>query len=310
MLPLHHTFEFTCGLLLPLSRGARILYLDELNAERLAEGLPARADHRRWSACPRSGSSWSGASSRASRSRARPRRWPSTGRSSCNRLLGKRLGVNAGRLFFGSVHDALGGNTRFLISGGAALPKDTAELFAGLGLPLAEGYGLTEAAPVLTVARASVKAKPGNVGIAGAQAWSSGSTSPDERGVGEVLARGPNVMVGYAGNAEATAQAIDADGLAAHRRSRQARRARSALVIVGRQKDVIVSASGENVYPDDVETLLGKLDGVKELAIVGIDDGKGGERVACLAVPEGEPSADVSFDGFPPPPAPSATSAR
>ena len=77
-----------------------------------------------------------------------------------NRMLGKRFGLNAGRLFFGSVHDALGGNVRFLISGGAALPKDTAAVFKGLGLPLAEGYGLTEAAPLLTVAKPSPAASP------------------------------------------------------------------------------------------------------------------------------------------------------
>jgi long-chain acyl-CoA synthetase len=298
VLPLHHTFEFTCGLLLPLSRGARILYLDELNAERLAEGLqkgritgmvgvPAL-----WQLLER-------------RILARVKEQGQVAETvfdwalDLNRLLGKQLGVNAGRLFFGSVHDALGGNARFLISGGAALPKGTAELFAGLGLPLAEGYGLTEAAPVLTVARASVKAKPGNVGLAvpGVELKILG---PDDRGVGEVLARGPNVMVGYAGNAEATAQAIDEDGWL-HTGDLGKLDGKKRLSIVGRQKDVIVSSSGENVYPDDVETLLGKPDGVKELAIVGIDDGKGGERVACLAVPEGDPPADHSYDALPPP---------
>ena len=149
------------------------------------------------------------------------------------------------------MHDALGGDARFLISGGAALPKDTAELFAGLGLPLAEGYGLTEAAPVLTVAKASVKAKPGNVGKA-VPGVEIKIDKPDDSGVGEVLARGPNVMVGYAGNAEATAQAIDAEGWL-HTGDLGKLDKRKRLVIVGRQKDVIVSASGENVYPDDVE---------------------------------------------------------
>jgi long-chain acyl-CoA synthetase len=298
VLPLHHTFEFTCGLLLPLSRGARILYLDELNAERLAEGLqrgritgmvgvPALwqlLERRILSRVKEGGPAAVLAFDWA---------------LELNRLLGKRLGVNAGRLFFGSVHDALGGHTRFLISGGAALPKDTAKLFNGLGLPLAEGYGLTEAAPVLTVARASLKSKPGHVGkaVPGVEIKIG---SPDERGVGEVLARGANVMVGYAGNAEATAQAIDEEGWL-HTGDLGKLDARKQLIIVGRQKDVIVSASGENVYPDDVETLLGKPDGVKELAIVGIDDGKGGERVACLAVPEGEPAADLSYDALPPP---------
>jgi long-chain acyl-CoA synthetase len=296
VLPLHHTFEFTCGLLLPMSRGARILYLDELSAERLAEGLqkgrvtgmvgvPAL-----WQMLER-------------RILARVKEHGPAAVAAfnlsveLNRLLGKRIGVNAGRLFFGNVHDALGGHTRFLISGGAALPKGTAELFAGIGLPLAEGYGLTEAAPVLSVAKASIKSSAGNVGkpIPGVEIKIA---NPDDRGIGEVLARGPNVMVGYADNPEATAQAIDAGGwLHTGDLGRLDKKGR--LVIVGRQKDVIVAANGENVYPDDVETLLGKIDGVKELAIVGIDDGRGGERVACLAVPEDAPATDSAKEEAP-----------
>jgi long-chain acyl-CoA synthetase len=298
VLPLHHTFEFTCGLLLPLSRGARIIYLDELNAERLADGL----QQGRITGMVGVPALWQMLERRIL---ARVKEQGPVAAMAfdwaleLNRLLGKRLGVNAGRLFFGSVHEALGGHTRFLISGGAALPRGTAELFSGIGLPLAEGYGLTEAAPVLTVARASVKGKPGNVGtpVPGVEIKIA---NPDDRGVGEVLARGPNVMVGYAGNAEATAQAIDEGGWL-HTGDLGKLDDKKRLVIVGRQKDVIVSSSGENVYPDDVEALVGKLDGVKEIAVVGIDDGRGGERVACLAVPEGDPPPDLSYDALPPP---------
>jgi long-chain acyl-CoA synthetase len=297
VLPLHHTFEFTCGMLLPLSRGARIIYLDELNAERLGEGLqkgritgmvgvPAL-----WQLLERRITAKVKENGPAA---AMAFDWA----LELNRLLGKRLGVNAGRVFFGSVHDALGGNTRFLISGGAALPRNTAELFRGLGLPLAEGYGLTEAAPVLTVAKASVRAKPGTVGkpVPGVEIKIQ---TPDGAGVGEVLARGPNVMVGYADNAEATAAAIDVEGWL-HTGDLGKIDKRGQLVIVGRQKEVIVSANGENVYPDDVETLIGKVSHVKELAIVGIDDGKGGERVACLAVPDDhrEPALSALREAF------------
>jgi long-chain acyl-CoA synthetase len=308
VLPLHHTFEFTCGLLLPLSRGARVIYLDELNADRLGEGL----QRGRITGMVGVPALWQ-LLERRILSRVKEK-GPAAAMAfdwalDLNRMLGKRLGINAGRLFFGSVHDALGGHTRFLISGGAALPKDTAKLFAGIGLPLAEGYGLTEAAPVLTVAAASVKAKPGTVGkpVPGVEIKIK---DPDDRGVGEVLARGPNVMVGYANNAEATAQAIDAEGWL-HTGDLGKLDDKKRLVIVGRQKDVIVASNGENVYPDDVEALIGKLDGVKEIAIVGIDDGKGGERVACLAVPDHdggdprtpgpEPSPDLSYDALPPP---------
>jgi long-chain acyl-CoA synthetase len=118
--------------------------------------------------------------------------------------------------------------------------------------------------------------------------------NPDEHGIGEVLAHGPNVMVGYANNPEATAQAVDEAGWL-HTGDLGSLDDKGRLIIVGRKKDVIVAANGENVYPDDVETLLGKIDSIKELAIVGIDDGRGGERVACLAVPEGEDAPAAPF---------------
>jgi long-chain acyl-CoA synthetase len=283
VLPLHHTFEFTCGLLLPLSRGARVVYLDELTGDRVGEalkkaritgmvGVPAlwqMLERRIVSKVKDQGPAASMAFDWA---------------LELNRMVGKTAGLNLGKLLFGPVHAALGGGPRFLISGGAALPRDTAKLFAGLGMPLSEGYGLTEAAPVLTVAKASPKLALGQVGkaIPGVEIKID---KPDATGVGEVLARGPNVMLGYEGNAEATSAAIDEQGWL-HTGDLGRFDKRKQLVLVGRQKDVIVSANGENVYPDDVEARLGKVKGVKELAIVGLDDGRGGERVGCLAVVE------------------------
>lgn len=293
VLPLHHTFEFTCGLLLPLSQGARVIYLDELTADRLSEGL----QKGRVTAMVGVPALWQMLERRILTKVKEQGPTATTAFNwamELNRMLGKQLGLNAGRLFFGSVHDALGGNMRFLISGGAALPRDTANLFKGLGLPLAEGYGLTEASPVLTVAKASPRGSAGHVGkaIPGVQIKIG---EPDASGVGEVLARGANVMKGYADNEAATAQAIDADGWL-HTGDLGKLDKQGRLVIVGRQKEVIVAANGENVYPDDVENLLGKIEHVKELAIVGIDDGHGGERVACLAVLEAPQAADDDDD--------------
>src|SRR5262249_41852598 len=152
---------------------------------------------------------------------------------------------------------------------------------AGLGLKLTEGYGLTEAAPVLTVAKAGSPA--GQVGkpIPGVTIKID---SPDEHGVGEVLARGPNVMAGYT-DAEATRMVKDEDGwLHTGDLGKLDREGR--LVLVGRVKDVIVTTTGENVYPDDIERMLGKIPHILELAIVGVTGRSGGERVACIAVPE------------------------
>ena len=283
VLPLHHTFELTCGMLLPLSRGARIVYLDELNAERLEFGLkegkitgligvPAL-----WEMLERR------ILSRVAEHGALAARLFDVA-VELNRSLGKNVGVDAGKLLFGTVHHAFGGKLRYLVSGGAALPERTHKLFSGLGMHLAEGYGLTEASPVLTVASAGPKARPGNVGkpIPGVEIKID---KPNADGVGEILARGPNVMLGYSDNPEATAQVIDADGwLRTGDLGKLDRRGR--LSIVGRAKDVIVASNGENVYPDDVEARIGRVEGVKELCILGIPDGRGGERVACVAVPD------------------------
>lgn len=290
VLPLHHTFEFTCGLLLPFSRGARVMYLDELNGEKIAKALKL---------------------GRATAMVGVPALWQLLERrilgkvedkgpvaeaifewgGELNRKLGKTLGIDIGRLIFGQVHEELGGHVRFLVSGGAALPKDTAKTFQGLGLHLTEGYGLTEASPVLTVAKASPKSPPGQVGkpIPGVTVKIA---DPDATGVGEIIAKGPNVMLGYT-DASATREVIDADGFL-HTGDLGKFDKQGRLQIVGRVKDVIVTASGENVYPDDVENRLGKVEHIEELAIVGIEGSGGAERVACLATPEKDDSVDRS----------------
>lgn len=285
VLPLHHTFEFTCGMLLPLSRGGATVYLDELNGERLTEamreakvtamvGVPALwqlLERRILQQVKDRGETVSAVFDMA---------------LALNRTLGRSVGFDVGRVLFGAVHERFGGKLRYLISGGAALPKETAALFQGIGLPLAEGYGLTEAAPVLSVAKASVKTRPGSVGTA-IPGVELKILNPDPNGVGEVLARGPNVMKGYADDPEATAGAIDAEGWL-HTGDLGSLGRGDKLTLVGRSKDVIVGASGENLYPDDVERALGDIEGIKELVVLGIADPKGGERAALLAVPDTE----------------------
>ncbi len=283
VLPLHHTFELTCGMLLPLSRGARIVYLDELTADRLEVGLKSG----RITAMVGVPALWEMLERRivnriAEHGVLASRLFETA--VELNRTLGKNFGVDAGKLMFGPVHEALGGHLRYLVSGGAALPEATHNLFSGVGLHLAEGYGLTEASPVLTVAKGGPKARAGHVGkpIPGVEIRID---SPNEAGVGEVLARGPNVMLGYLNNAEATGRSIGEDGwLRTGDLGKLDRRGQ--LEIVGRSKDTIVTSSGENIYPDDVEARLGKVENVEELALVGIAEPRGGERLACVAVPE------------------------
>ncbi|HVJ92698.1 MAG TPA: AMP-binding protein [Labilithrix sp.] len=280
VLPLHHTFEFTCGMLLPFSRGARVVYLDELKGDRVSTALK----EARITAMVGVPAVWQLLERRIlSQVQAKGALAEKVFEfaADLNRQLSKNTGIDLGKVLFGPVHQGLGGNIRYLISGGAALPPETQKLFAGLGFKLAEGYGLTEAAPVLTVATSGSPA--GQVGkpIPGVTIKID---SPDEAGVGEVLARGRNVMAGYT-DPEATKHVKTEDGwLRTGDLGKLDRDGR--LILVGRVKDVIVTSTGENVYPDDIERMLGKVPHVNELAIVGVTGRSGGERVGCIAVPE------------------------
>ena len=281
VLPLHHTFELTCGLLLPLSRGARVVYLDELTAERLELGLK----EGQITAMVGVPALWEMLERRIATKVAERGKLVSTVFDMAvelNRVVGKHTGIDAGRLLFGPVHEGLGGHLKYLVSGGAALPERTHQAFAGLGLHLAEGYGLTEAAPVLTVAPGGPRARGGHVGkpIPGVELKID---RPGKDGVGEVLARGPNVMLGYSDDPDATRETIDENGWL-HTGDLGRVNRRGELVIVGRAKDVIVTSTGENVYPDDVETRLGKIEGVAEYTVLAIGDPRGGERIAMAAV--------------------------
>ena len=281
VLPLHHTFEFSCGLLLPMSSGSCITYIGEVNSERLGEGL----SKARISAMVGVPALWQMLERRIvsqAKERGKVAGMAFDWALELNRLLGKNLGVDAGKLFFAPVHHKLGGRIKYLISGGSALPKSTAKTFAGLGLHLSEGYGLTEAAPVLTFAKASPRSRAGHVGKA-IPGVTIRIASPDKDGVGEVWGSGDNVMLGYFGNEEASRGVLDADGWL-HTGDLGKFDKKGQLVLVGRSKDVIVGASGENVYPDDVEEWLGQVDGVLELSIVGLKRGDT-EVVACLAAP-------------------------
>jgi long-chain acyl-CoA synthetase len=133
VLPIHHTFEFTCGMLLPFSRGTRIIYLDELKGDRVSQALK----EARVTAMVGVPAVWQLLERRIlSQVTAKG---PIVEKifdvaSDLNRQLSKNTGIDLGKVLFGPVHAGLGGNIKYLISGGAALPKDTQELFAGIGL--------------------------------------------------------------------------------------------------------------------------------------------------------------------------------
>ncbi len=283
VLPLHHTFEFSTGFLTPLSRGAQITYLPDLTSDALAKaiknghvtgmvGVPALWEllHRRIKNRLYERSDWIG---KTADNLVRANAW-----------LRDNTPLNLGPVMFYPIHEGLGGRIRYFISGGSALSEKIQRDFRGLGFTILEGYGLTEASPVLTVTRPENRMLTGTVGkpLPGVEVR---IVDPDVHGVGEVLARGPNVMLGYYEDEASTRKTlidrwlytgdlgrVDDDGN---------------LYLVGRSKEIIVDTNGKNVYPDELEELYLDSPYVKELSIVGLPDGIG-EKVACMVVADDE----------------------
>ncbi|MCP3098169.1 AMP-binding protein [Myxococcus sp. K15C18031901] len=282
VLPLHHTFEFSAGFLTPFSRGAEITYIDELTSDRLGEvfetgritamiGVPAlwQLLHRKMTQ--------EFASKPPLVEQAIKAMMATHGE------LRSRANVNLGKLLFWPVHRKFGGRIKVLVSGGSALPEEVHKAFHELGFNITEGYGLTEAAPVLAVAEPGNKRTPGSVGkpLTGIEVR---ILQPDNDGIGEVLAKGPNVMAGYFGDREATDAVLKEGWLYTGDLGRLDAEGR--LYLVGRAKDVIIDHNGKNIYPDELEELYQEHTHVKELSIVGLPDEAGGEKVACLCVPD------------------------
>ena len=178
--------------------------------------------------------------------------------------------IDIRKKLFKTIHDALGGNMRFIISGGAPLDKRVAQGFNDLGIELVQGYGLTETSPVISAENVKKK-KSGSIGFPMDNVEVE-IVNKDENGIGELRVKGPNVMLGYYENEEETNKVIkdgwfytgdlgyfDEEGY---------------LFLTGRQKDMIVLKNGKKVFPDELEIVINRLNLVKECIVYGIPDEK------------------------------------
>jgi long-chain acyl-CoA synthetase len=274
VLPLFHALAQMANLLLPLSAGARVVFLETVNSTTLLDALQTRSVtvfacvpqffyliHQRVMA---------EVGTRGALARA-------VFRALLHATTWSRdtVGINPGPRLFARVHRAFGPRMRMLITGGSRFdPAITRDLY-GLGLTLLNGYGLTETSGAATVMRPGDRFTtsvghplPGvDVRIEPAPAIASDDNAP---GSGEILIRGGIVMQGYFNRPEATAEALHDGWLRTGDLGRLDAAGR--LYITGRLKDVIVLSSGKNLYPEEIEAHYRQSIYIKELCVLGTID--------------------------------------
>ena len=178
--------------------------------------------------------------------------------------------IDVRRKVFKQIIDQLGGKMRFIISGGAPLDPNVQKGFNELGIRLIQGYGLTESSPVIC-AENDFKTRNGSIGVP-MENVTVEIVNKDQNGIGELRAKGPSIMLGYYENEEETKKVLkdgwfytgdlgymDKDGF---------------IFITGREKNMIVLKNGKKIFPEEIETLVNRIDLVAESMVFGMPDEK------------------------------------
>lgn len=262
VLPMHHTYEMTCHVMTGLFQGVTIAICEGLkHIQKNLQEIPANimlavpliyeTMHKKvWKKAEKSGKA--------------PMMRKMVNLSDKFRLYNKPAIV---KKMFSPVHEALGGGASLFIAGGAAINPQVIRDYQAMGIPMIQGYGMTENAPIIAVNK-DCYSKPEAVGLP-LPGTEIKIADPDENGLGEVICKGPSVMLGYYNNEEATQETIkdgwlytgdygyfDEDGF---------------LYISGRKKSVIVTKNGKNIFPEEIEYYLAEYDLVSEVLVHGVD---------------------------------------
>lgn len=282
VLPLHHTFEASCGFLTPMCNGCCIVYARSLKSKEILEDLAAN-NVTIMCGVPLLYEKMYFTILRGIHDAPVLKRvlfWAIFGLSRAMRVFGLKLGV---ALFRGFRQKTGLATIRMFVSGGAPLPRAVSRFFNVVGFEFLQGYGMTECSPVVTVNRPDDN-RFGSVGppLFNVQVRID---RPDAEGIGEICVRGENTTPGYRGNPERTAELIRDGWLFT---GDLGRFHKGHLWITGRAKNVIISAAGKNIYPEEVEEHLLASPYIMEAVVVGRKKENEGEAVWAVLVPDFE----------------------
>ena len=273
-LPLHHVFECTVGFLYPISIGGSIAFCEGVKhmAENIKEfeitamiSVPAVFDiiyRKVMKTIEKKGKLAN----------------LEKGKKVSQFLL--KMKIDLRKQLFKEVHESLGPKLKLVVTGGAALDPETEKGFNDLGFDVEQGYGLTETAPVIAAETPKCR-RLGSIG----KKFPSVEVKiddPDEEGIGELMAKGPSIMLGYYENEVATKSALESDGW--FHTGDLARIDKDGFIYIsGRKKSVIVLNNGKNVFPEEIETLLNKVEGIKETFVFEKKEDDGDVKV-CVEI--------------------------
>jgi len=281
VLPMHHMYECVCGFLCPLCHGCTIYFCRGLRyvAEDLADahatlilGVPLL-----WENMYRKIQDGV-AAKKAGKFKFRI----GLAAASIAEMLGDR---DVRRKIFSPVHEKLGGRARFLVSGGAGIDAAVVAGFRKMGMEMLQGYGLTECSPIVAVNRDTAN-RTGSVGPPLPEIEVR-IEDPDESGIGEIVVKGPNIMLGYHNAPEATAEVLSRDGWF-HTGDYGFLDRDGFLFVTGRKKNVIVAKNGKNVYPEELESKLCRSGLIQECMVFGKESELKGEEIWVVAFPNRE----------------------
>ena len=211
-----------------------------------------------------------------------------------SRLLLK-FGIDIRRKVFAEILNEFGGRLQFVISGGAALNKDIIRDFHDFGIEINEGYGITECSPLLAVNR------PYDV-VYGSVGRSTPSCevkidSPNEEGIGEIVAKGDNVMLGYYENEEATKEVFTEDGWF-RTGDLGYIDSKGNIFITGRKKNLIILSNGKNIYPEEIEEHLYKSEYIAECVVIERKNELGEQMITALIYPNQDLTEGMDKDAI------------
>ena len=273
-LPLHHTLECTAGFLYPISAGASIAFCegirhigDNIKEYQITAMISVPVMYETMYKKLIKAIEKKGKLDKVKK-----------GIKISNLLLKFKIDIR--RKLFKEIHDSLGGKVRLFVGGGAALEPETEKGFTELGVRTLQGYGLTESSPVIAVEDDKYQ-RLGSIGKV-LPSIEVKIDNPNEEGIGELMAKGPSIMLGYYNNEEATKETLEDGWL--HTGDLAKIDKDGFIFISGRKKFVIVLKNGKNIYPEELETLVNKIDGIKESFVYGKPEEDGDYKICAKIV--------------------------